>query len=86
MLIKSLNLKTEISVFKFNGNQINKIVGGPVLYLIIFLNLQFLRLSEMEYGFLYHYIDCWITIINYNYNLISFSGGVNNMGHKGYYG
>ena len=80
MLIKSLNLKTEISVFKFNGNQINKIVGGPVLYLIIFFESSIFRLSEMEYGFLYHYIDCWITIINYNYNLISFLLGANNMG------
>ena len=51
MLIKSLNLKTEISVFKFNGNQINKIVGGPVLYLIIFLNLQFLGCQKWNMVF-----------------------------------
>ena len=51
MLIKSLNLKTEISVFKFNGNQINKIVGGPVLYLIIFLNLQCLGCQKWNMVF-----------------------------------
>ena len=51
MLIKSLNLKTEISVFKFNGNQINKIVGGPVLYFIIFLNLQFLGCQKWNMVF-----------------------------------
>ena len=58
MLIKSLKTPfyvkfqfLNLMVIKLNGYQIDNIVGGPVLYLIIFLNLQFLGCQKWNMVF-----------------------------------